>query len=349
MVYITNELMKTNSIFNPDGDDSIENRKIWGGNTTNLMELNNVQYGWAAQLYQQMRENFWIPQKYSLTEDVTDYRNLTSGERRAFNGVLSYLTFLDSIQTCNIPHLKATVTAPEVSLCLAEQTSQEAMHSESYQYMIESLIPDNERSAVYEFWREDKILYDRCKYIASLYQDYVDYPSEENYFIALLGDYMLEGLYFYNGFNLYYTLANRQLMSGSADIFKVINRDELSHVRLFQKLIKEAMQVFPHSQDQIYEMFDKAIQNEIEWTNHIVNNDVLGITEKSTEDYTKYLANQRLRAIGLNSLYPDFTKNPYKHLEKFSDTSLEGSTKANFFESAVTSYSQSSAVEGWDF
>jgi len=109
------------------------------------------------------------------------------------------------------------------------------------------------------------------------------------------------------------------------------------------------MKKFYYSVDQIYEMFDTATQNEIKWTNHIVDNDILGITEKSTEDYTKYLANQRLKAIGLKPLYPEFTKNPYKHLEKFSDTSSEGSTKANFFESSVTSYSQSSAVDGWDF
>lgn len=341
--------MKPSAVFNPEGDDGLESRKIWGGDTTNLMELNNVKYGWATQIYRQMRENFWIPQKYSLTEDVTDYRNLTQAERRGFDGILSYLTFLDSIQTCNIPHLRAVVTAPEVSLCLAEQTSQEAMHSESYGYMIESLIPDNRQSEIYEFWRKDKILYERCKSIAGLYQQYLDNPTLENYFVALLADYILEGLYFYNGFAYNFSLANRQLMSGSADIFRVINKDERLHVRLYQKLLQEAMQVFPYSEDQVYSMFDSAVHNEILWTNHIVGDEVLGITEQSTENYTKYLANIRLQAIGLEALYPDITKNPYHHLEKSADTSSEGSTKANFFESSVTSYSQSSALGGWDF
>ncbi|MFM1842529.1 MAG: hypothetical protein RLZZ490_1265 [Cyanobacteriota bacterium] len=233
---------------------------------------------------------------------------------------------------------------------MAEQISQEGMHNQSYQYMIETIIPTEKRDAVYDFWRTDKILKERCEYIATLYQKYVDHPTQKNYFVALMADYLLEGLYFYNGFIYFYNLASRMLMPGSADIFKMINRDELSHVRLYQKLIPEAMQVFTHSTDQIYEMFDKAVEFECRWTNHIVGNNILGITESSTEQYTKYLANSRLRAIGLDPLYSDgkFTKSPYTHLERFSDTKKEAHTKANFFEATVTSYVMSSGVSGWD-
>ncbi len=342
--------MPLTPIFNPEGDDRIENRTIWFGNTTNLMQLNDVRYSWAIGLYQQMRENFWIPQKLDITQDVTDYWNLTNDERRAFDGILSYLTFLDSVQTCNIPHLKSSITAPEISLCMAEQISQEGMHNHAYQYMIETIIPSENRDKVYDFWRTDKVLKERCEFIAGMYQKYIDDPREENYFIALLADYLLESLYFYNGFIYFYNLAARMLMPGSADIFKMINRDELSHVRLYQRLIPEAMETFPHSVDQVYEMFDTAVQYECKWSNHIVGNNILGITESSTERYTKYLANIRLRAIGLEPLYTDplYSKSPYTHLEKFSDTKKDGNTKANFFESSVTSYVMSSGVAGWD-
>jgi ribonucleoside-diphosphate reductase beta chain len=297
-----------------------------------------------------MRENFWIPERLSLVEDVTDYNNLSYDERYAYDGILSYLTFLDSVQVCNIPHLKTAVTAPEISLCLSEQISQEGMHSSSYQYIINSIIPAARRDAVYDFWRTDPTLKARCEFIASLYQNYVDSPTQENYFIALVADYILESLYFYNGFSFFYSLASRQLMSGSADIFKMINRDELSHVRLYQELIKEALQVFPHDLDQVYGMFEKAVEHECEWTNHIVGDRVLGISPKSTDQYTKHLANLRLRAIGLQPLFDpeEYRKSPYTHLERFSDTKADGHTKANFFESTVTSYVQSSGVGGWD-
>lgn len=342
--------MPTTPVFNPTGDDRIENRTVWFGDTTNLMQLNDVRYTWAIGLYQQMRENFWIPQKLDITQDVVDYGNLTNEERRAFDGILSYLTFLDSVQTCNIPHLKSSVTAPEISLCMAEQISQEGMHNHAYQYMIETIIPSDRRKEVYEFWRTDKVLAKRCEYVANMYQEYIDNPTPANYFTTILGDYLLEGIYFYNGFLFFYNLASRMLMAGSADIFKMINRDELSHVRLYQKLIKEAQTVFNYDRDLVYSMFNTAVEHEIKWTNHIVGNNILGITESSTDQYTKYLANIRLKAIGYEPLYKEeqYKKSPYNHLEKFSDTKKDGHTKANFFEASVTSYVMSSGIKGWD-
>jgi ribonucleoside-diphosphate reductase beta chain len=341
--------MLINPIFNPQGDDNVQSRTVWGGNVTNLMQLNDVRYLWANGLYNQMRENFWIPQRIDVTQDIVDYQNLLPAERRAFNGILSYLTFLDSVQTCNIPHLKSNITAPEIAMCMTEQASQEAMHNQSYQVIIESIIPSEERNNVYYFWRDDKKLFDRCSYIAKLYQGYLDNPNPESYFIALLADYLLEGIYFYNGFIFFYNLASRQLLAGSSDMFKLINRDELSHVRLYQELVKEGLSVFPHSKNQVYELFNAAVTQECAWTNHIIGNDVLGITDKSTESYTKYLANIRLKAIGLDYLYPQSeASNPYRHLENLSDTKGEGYVKANFFEAGVTSYNMSSAVSGWE-
>ncbi len=341
------KILQQSKIFNPSGNDDTLSRTIWKGDTTNLMNLNQVKYDWALSLYQQMRANFWIPEKVDVTQDIVDYNNLTAPERKAYNGILSYLTFLDSIQSCNLPHVKAPITAPEVSLCLAEQLSQEGMHNHSYQYLIETVIPKEDRAGVYEFWRTDEVLLERCQFIAEIYQRYLDKPYEDNYFITLVADYLLEGLYFYNGFIFFYNLAMRLLMSGTADMFRYINRDELSHVRLFQKIMPEAMVTFNHDVSEIYELFDTAVQQEIKWTNHICDNQILGITEQSTENYTKHLANKRLKAIGLKELYPGAT-NPYKHLDKFADTGKEANTKVNFFDSTVTSYVQSSGISGWD-
>ena len=341
--------MLINSIFNPNGDDSLEVRQVWNGNPTNLIQLNDVKYSWAINLYLQMRENFWIPNKVDLTADVTDYFNLLPCESRAYDAILSYLTFLDSIQTCNIPFLRANVTAPEIGICMTEQASQEALHSQSYQFLIESIIPPERRSDIYYVWKEDKILLERCSYIANLYQNYLDQGTLESYFLSLVSNYILEGIYFYNGFIFFYNLASRQLMSGTADMFKLINRDELSHVRLYSKIIKQGFEVFPHSKDQVYELFDIAVKQEINWTNHITGDQILGITPDSTESYTKYLANNRLKNLDLNPLYPqEEAINVYKHLERIADTDGEGSTKANFFESGVTSYNMSSSISGWD-
>ena len=344
--------IKPTPVFNPEGDDTKEHRLVWHGNTTNLMNLNNVRYDWAFSLWQQMRSNFWIANKIDLISDVTDYKDLTNDERRAFNGILSYLTFLDSVQACNIPHLKLPITAPELNSCFGEQLAQELEHNRSYQVMIETLVPtEKERNDVYDFWRTDTVLLDRCENIAKLYQNYIDVPTVENYYIALVADYLLEGLYFYNGFMFFYTLASRSLCPGSADMIRLIHRDELGHVRLFQNLLPLAKnQLLKDSnvlEDKVYELFDYAVQHEIKWTSHIVNDAVLGITYDSTEKYTKWLANTRLKAIGLNHLYEGYTINPYRHLEKFADLSKDAGTKANFFESGVTAYNTHTVVKGW--
>ena len=342
--------MERKLLFNPEGTDDLKGRKVIGGETTNLFNLNNVKYSWANRLYRNMMENFWIPEKVDLTMDVLDYQKLTKQERRAYDGVLSFLVFLDSIQTNNVPKISEYITAPEINLVLTIQTYQEAIHSQSYAYTIETIIPVEKRNEIYEFWRDDKTLFERIKFIAKAYQDFHDDDSKKNFLKAIIADYLLEAVYFYNGFNFFYLLASRNLMPGTADIIRYINRDELSHVVLFQNLIINIKEENPDIYDEklIYDMFETAVNQEIEWTNHIIGDDILGITRESTEKYTKWIANQRLRSLGLKELYEGFESNPYKHLEKIADTEGSGEVKANFFESTVTSYNQSSAVEGWD-
>lgn len=321
--------------------------KIWNGKTTNLMNLDRNPYKWADQLYKQMREKFWIPQRTDLTADVNCFNDLTDSERRAYDGILCYLTYLDSIQETMLPQIGAVMTAPAVRHCVAEQAYFEGIHSESYKYMIETIYPEEERNRVYYLWETDPILAERCNLITSYYQDYCDNPTDENYLYALFADYLLEGLYFYNGFAFFYTLSSRQLMQGTADIITLINRDELDHTRLFSKLLTEAFTEFSHSKDKLTEMTALAVDQEIKWTHHITGGDVLGIPPSAPEKYTRYLADLRLKAIGLPALYGQ-TENPYAHLEKIANTSNHANVKGNFFEATVGEYNMSSTIDGWD-
>lgn len=342
--------MDRKKLFNPLGDDSLSKRRVIKGDSTNIFNLNNVKYQWANQLYRTMMGNFWIPEKIDLTQDKNDYKNLTDQEKEAYDGILSFLIFLDSIQTNNIPNVCDYITAPEINLILSIQTFQEAIHSQSYQYIIESILPKEIRNSIYDKWREDKILFERNKYIAEMYQKFLEEPNDKNFSKVIIADYLLEAIYFYNGFNFFYLLASRNRMMGTSDVIRLINRDELSHVVIFQHLLKEIRNENPDffNDEEIYSMFRKAVEQEINWTNHIIGNQILGITEETTEQYTKWLANERLRSIGLKPIYKGFNKNPYKHLTKFADTEGEGNVKANFFEGTVTSYNMSSSIDGWD-
>ena len=342
--------MQRKKLFNIEGNDDVLQRKMIAGNVTNLFNLNNVKYQWANKLYRLMMENFWIPEKVSLYDDKRCYDELTPSEQNAYDGILSFLVFLDSIQTNNLPNISDYITAPEVNLILAIQTYQEAVHSQSYAYIIESIIPAEKRATIYDRWREDKVLLERNKYIAEIYQKFVDDRNDVNFARVLVANFLLEGLCFYNGFNFFYNLAARSLMIGTADEIKYINRDELTHCVIFSNIIKEIRKERPQffNDDEIYDMFRKATEQEIAWSNHIIGDNVLGITPQTIEQYTKFMANKRLKEIGLNPIYVGFNETPYKNLEKISDTNGEGNVKGNFFEANVSSYNQSTAVEGWD-
>ncbi len=342
--------MQRKRLFNTAGDDSLINRRMIKGNVTNLFNLNNVKYQWANKLYRLMMENFWIPEKVSLFDDKRAYDELTPEEQKAYDGILSFLVFLDSIQTNNLPNISDYITAPEVNLILAIQTYQEAVHSQSYAYIIESIIPVEKRAAIYDKWRDDPVLLERNKYIADIYQQFIDERNDVNFARVLVANFLLEGVYFYNGFNFFYNLASRSLMIGTADEIKYINRDELTHCVIFSNIIKEIRKENDtfFNDDEIYAMFRKAVEQEIAWSNHIIGDKIIGITPATIEQYTKFIANKRLKEIGLEPIYEGCDENPYKQLEKVADTNGEGNVKGNFFEANVSSYNQSTAVEGWD-
>jgi ribonucleoside-diphosphate reductase beta chain len=346
----TDVKIEVKKLFNPSGNDSLAERRMIGGNSTNLFNLNNVKYPWANKLYRAMMENFWVPEKVPLTNDQVDYDKMTKAEQRAFNGILSFLVFLDSIQTNNLPNISDMITSSEVNLCLSVQTYQEAVHSQSYAYIIESVIPKASRDSIYEYWRKDKKLFERNALIAEVYQNFIDNKTPENFGKVLIADFILEGIYFYNGFNFFYNLASRNLMIGTKDIIKLIHRDESTHKVLFSRIIsaiKSETSGIINNED-IYKMTEDAVKSEIEWAKHIIGDDILGMDSKSIEMYTKWLANENLKKIGLKAIYPEAETSPFKHLEKIADTESKGDSKGNFFESSVTSYAQSSAIDGWD-
>lgn len=344
--------MDPRPLFNPIGDDTVGNRSIIKGSTTGLFNLNAVKYQWAKALYPVMIGNFWVPEKVSgLKEDARSlHQDLNDAERRAYKGILSFLIFLDSIQTVNLPHFADFITSPEVNLVLSIQAYQEAIHSQSYATILESVVESAERDEIYYFWRSDAVLLERNRYIGQIYQDFIDEKSDENFFRALVANFLLEGLYFYNGFAFFDTLVDHGKMPATGRMIAYIRRDELTHVTLFANLLKEIKREFPEMYDEsvVNEMFRIAVAQEIEWSNHILGNGkIVGMTHETTDGYTKWLANQRLALLGMAPLFPEVIANPYKHLDRLQDTNGD---KGNFFETTVINYTQSSSMKGdWDF
>ena len=345
------EKMKMNLIFNPDGNDDINARKIIKGQTTGLFNLNAVKYPWAKSLYQVMIGNFWVPEKVSgLKDDARMFHaDLSPEEQRAYKGILSFLIFLDSIQTVNLPHLADFVTSPEVNLILSIQAYQEAIHSQSYATILESVVEAKERDEIYYFWRTDDILLKRNKYIGQIYENFIQEPTDKNFFRALVANFLLESIYFYNGFAFFDTLVDKMKMVATGRVIAYIRRDELTHITIFANIIREISAEFPEIYDEevIKEMMSVAVEQEIEWSKHILGNRIPGINDETTAGYTRWLANNRLAMLNIAPLYPEVVTNPYKHLDRLQDTNGD---KSNFFESTVVNYTQSTSLNGsWDF
>lgn len=335
--------MDKKKIFNEFGD-----RGTWsmiGGNTTNLREWNRIKYDWANVLYRTMLNNFWIPEEISLSEDVKQFPYLTSGERNAFDKIISFLNFLDSIQCENLPGLSRYITAAEVSSLLNIQAFQEEIHAQSYSYILDTVTNPITRDKIYDEWREDKNLLARNRFIADKYQRFSDEPSKENFITTIMANYILEGIYFYSGFAFFYTLARQGKMTATSTIFKYINRDEVTHLVLFQNILKElkseeADLFNQETEEKLREMMRQGVENEISWGQYVTNDEIMGINNHLIEQYIKYLSNLRLQAIGLAPLYPEILNNPMPWIEGFSNLN---STKTDFFEAKVTNYTKAAA------
>lgn len=328
-------------VFNEQGDDSTTERRLIGGNSTGIANLNSVKYQWASKLYKVMLNNHWIPEKISLVEDKTTIKDLTEDEMVAFKNTLSFLVALDSMQTATLPKLSAYITAPEISALFTLQEFQELIHSQSYQYLLQELFPSTDRDEIYDYWRTNPLLLQRNKSIAAKYQSFAESPTEQSFKQAIAADFALEGIYFYNGFNFFYQLASRNKVSEVAKMIRYIENDEATHVAMMIHIIKELFDL--NNEDDRKMLIDtltEAVEQEIQWGNEIYGDRILGMSKLSTEQYVKYLGNKRARSIGLGTLYRGFTKDPYEYLTT--------EKRENFFETAVTEYSQSSAVAGWD-
>jgi len=335
-------------LFNPE---AVENIKLIGGDITNLFSASKVKYPVFIDLYYKAYSHNWLPDVVSsMTNDKQEYRNkLTPEEKFAYNGILSYLVFLDSVQTNNLPNIAEFITAPEVVLWLARQTWEEANHSLSYIYILENMLTIEEIENIVYLWKEDPIALERNKYIAELYEIFKEDNNKKAFLVLLIANYMLEGLYFYNGFAFFHNLAFRGLMSATNIQIKFIKRDEMLHCEAFSTIINIFKEENPDDFDEelVYDMFKEAVKQEINFANHFIGDKIMGMSKQTIEDYTYYLANWRLKDIGLKPIFPD-RENPYKHLDKVAAIEDETENKVNMFESTSTSYRDPSVFEGWE-
>ena len=336
-------------LFNPFAK---EDKKLFCGDTTNILDLSSVKYPYFIEWVNKTYANNWLPEKVgNMSEDKYQYNNdLTKDEKEAYDTILSFLVFLDSIQTSNLPKIADYVTLPEIVYALTRQAYEEAIHSRSYGYILINAVGQERMHKVVYKYKENKILLQRNKFIATIYENCSKERTAKNFLRDLVANYLLEGLYFYNGFNFFHNLAYQGKMIATNIQISYIRRDEAQHLALFQKLIKIYKEEMSDEFDEniVYDLFKQAVEWEKKFSFEILGDKITGISKKSIEDYTNYIANRRLRALGLKSIFPK-GENPYKHLDKLASVDDdETSNRANQFEVTSITYKDPTVLSGWD-
>ena len=335
-------------LFNPQGDTDVRTRRMIGGNTTNLNDFNNLRYSWVSDWYRQAMNNFWIPEEINLAQDVKDYPRLDRAERRAYDKILSFLVFLDSIQTANLPHIGEYITANEVNLCLSIQAFQECVHSQSYSYMLDTICNPTERDDILYQWKTDEHLLRRNTFIGDCYNEFQTKKDPLTLLKVMMANYILEGVYFYSGFMFFYNLSRNGKMPGSAQEIRYINRDENTHLWLFRNILlelqKEQPELFSEETVAILRgMMEEGVRQEIAWGQYVIGDDIPGLTKQMISDYIHYLGNLRWSSLGFGVLYEGFEEEP-SSMAWVSQYSNANMVKTDFFEAKSTAYAKSTAL-----
>jgi len=333
--------MDRKEIYNPDSKENLNDRRIFGGNSDGMINFTKMKYQWALNLWDTMEGNTWFPKEVQMTGDAKDYKFLTPPEKRMYNLVLSQLIFMDSLQTNNLmDNINPYITAPEVNACLSRQAYEEANHSKSYAVMVES-ISDN-TDEIYNMWKNDTQLREKNNYISDVYKNLSGDITDEKILLALFANQILEGLYFYAGFAAIYALGKSGKMLGSSQMIRFIQRDEVTHLLLFQNMInsvrKERPDLFTKElEEKVRTMFRKAVELESSWGSYITQGQVLGFTDTIIKQYIQYLADKRLDAVGYKPEYN--VKHPIPWVDGYASFNDQ---RTNFFEGNVVNYSKGS-------
>ncbi|GGA75113.1 ribonucleotide-diphosphate reductase subunit beta [Ornithinibacillus halotolerans] len=323
---------------------------VFGGKSSGILNWNDIEYPHWYKTYKRLLANYWQSDEVNMSSDVKQFHLLSEKERESYLKIISLLATLDSSQTRAILLTSLYATDPSVQSILAVIAQQEAVHNESYSYILSSVVSLDEQNQAFEIGRTDELLLKRNQEIMEVYNQFVEKPSIENILKTLIYSTLLEGLFFYSGFAFFYNLARQNKMVGTSTMISYINRDELEHGRFISELIRATLAENPEYNtldltNWIYLQFEKSVDNEIEWSRYVLH-DVEGIDLDEMAGYIRYRANKMLRMIGLSERYPKDVENPMKWIRAYADNFDD--TKTDFFEQKSRSYTKVSDLNGFD-
>ena len=320
-------------------------------------QLVPFKYDWAWQKYLDGSATHRMPQEINMTADVAlwkDKNGLTEDERRIVMRNLGFFSTADSLVANNIVlSVYKHITNPECRQYLLRQALEEAIHTHAYQYVIESLGMDE--GEIFNMYKEIPSVAKKAAwalpFTKSLSDQTFETGTEENDKILLrnlIAFYcVLEGIFFYCGFTQILSMGNRNKMTGTAEQFQYILRDESMHVNFGIDMINQIKLENPNlwdeeMQKQAETMILQGTQLEIEYAQDTMPKGILGMNSEMMAEYLHFIANRRLTQIGLNEAFPN-ASNPFPWMSEIMDLRKE----KNFFETRVIEYQTGGALN-WD-
>ena len=320
-------------------------------------QLVPFKYDWAWQKYLDGSANHWMPQEINMTSDVAlwkDPNGLTEDERRIVMRNLGFFSTADSLVANNIVlSVYRHITNPECRQYLLRQALEEAIHTHAYQYVIESLGMDE--GEIFNMYKEVPSVARKAAWALPFTESLADQTfntgtleDDKTLLRNLIAFYcVLEGIFFYCGFTQILSMGNRNKMTGTAEQFQYILRDESMHVNFGIDMINQIKLENPQLWDEAMQtesrnMILQGTQLEIEYAHDTMPGGILGMNAESMSDYLKFIANRRLTQIGLDEEFPN-AANPFPWMSEIMDLRKE----KNFFETRVIEYQTGGALS-WD-
>lgn len=312
------------TVFNQSKVDFTKNPMFFG-EELNSQRYDTFKYPIFDKLTQTQLGYFWRPEEVSLQKDRNDYNELRDEQKFIFTSNLKYQTLLDSVQGRS-PALAFLpfCTLPELEACIITWDFFETIHSRSYTYMIKNLYSNP--SEVFDTILDDKMIIERADSVTKTYDDFIDYGNrykiglvsdtfelKKKLWLALLNVNILEGIRFYVSFACTFAFGELKRMEGSAKIISLIARDESQHLAITQNIIKnyraierdeEMRAVIRDTTPTVYKMYETAVNEEKRWAEYLFEKgSMVGLNAKLLSDYIEWIANRRMRTIGLDPIF----------------------------------------------
>jgi len=334
----------------------IEDKRIINGQA-DVNQLVPFKYKWAWEKYLSGCANHWMPQEINMSRDIALWKNpegLTDDERRLIKRNLGFFVTADSLAANNIVlGTYRHITAPECRQYLLRQAFEEAIHTHAYQYIVESLGLDE--GEIFNAYHEVKSIRDKDQFLIPFIETLTDpafqtgTPENDQKLLKSLIVFacIMEGLFFYVGFAQILALGRQNKMTGAAEQYQYILRDESMHCNFGIDVINQIKMENPHLwttafREEIKGLMKTAVELEYRYAEDTMPRGVLGLNAPMFKEYLRFIANRRCQQIGVDQLYPG-AENPFPWMSEMIDLKKE----RNFFETRVIEYQTGGALN-WD-